>query len=164
MHLHGEITGLGHVGTIHKVAHISIVNRLWQWRSGSMHIRLHGFRMVHGIPCCIHGCTIWKVTHRIAKECTRQWGSWPVRLWGEDDVFFPVPKKSLYLNSLYICGNFSPKQRNVIFERQRNKQRIQKTGLKKHPLGDPGVCGSGPIVSGWLMALPALFIGVPSGR
>jgi len=30
--------------------------------------------------------------------------------------------------------------------------------------GDPGVCGSGPIVSGWLMALPALFIGVPSGR
>ena len=30
--------------------------------------------------------------------------------------------------------------------------------------GDPGVCVSGPIVSGWLMALPALFNGVPSGK
>ena len=30
--------------------------------------------------------------------------------------------------------------------------------------GEPGVCGSGPMVSGWLTALPALFIGVPSGK
>ena len=28
----------------------------------------------------------------------------------------------------------------------------------------PGVCGSGPMFSGWLMQLPAMFIGVPSGR
>ena len=30
--------------------------------------------------------------------------------------------------------------------------------------GEPGVWGSGPMVSGWLTALPALFMGVPSGK
>ena len=49
-------------------------------------------------------------------------------------VFFSgTKKKSLYLNSLYICGNFSPNKETLLFERQRNKKRIQKTGLKKSP-------------------------------
>ena len=35
---------------------------------------------------------------------------------------------------------------------------------ENHPNTMPGAWGSGPMVSGWLMQFPALFIGVPSGK
>ena len=93
--LYREIASYSHVGTIHKVSHICIKEGGWQWRSWSMHIRCHVFRMIQGISCSIHRCTIRKVTNGVGEVGPWQWRSWGMWIWSNslwmvDGIACPV--------------------------------------------------------------------------
>ena len=93
--LHRQIASSGHVGTVHQVAHISIVMGFGQWGARSVHIWLHCLRVIHSIARGIHRCAIWEVADRIAEESTRQWRPrsvwvWSNGLWVVDGVAGPV--------------------------------------------------------------------------
>ena len=81
LRLNRQVASSGHIGSIHQVAHIGIVVGWWQWGAWSVHVWLHGLRVVHSIPCGIHRRAIWEVADRIAEESTGQWRAWSVWIW-----------------------------------------------------------------------------------